>query len=49
MLSVNFNKNKEIRMAYNKFKRDGIFFNGIIFGGMVRDEIVATYNKSLFD
>lgn len=49
MLSVNFNKNKEIRMAYNKFKRDGIFFNGIIFGGMVRDEIVATYNKALFD
>lgn len=49
MLSVVFNKNKELRIAYNKLKRDGIYNNGIIFGGMVRDEIIASYNKSLFD
>lgn len=48
MTTFNFNKNKEIRLAYNKLKRDGIYHNGIIFGGMVRDEIIATYNKSLF-
>ena len=28
---------------------NGLNQNGIIFGGMVRDEIIATYNKSLFD
>lgn len=49
MLSVNFNKNKEIRLAYNKIKYHALFHNGIVFGGMVRDEIIATYNKTLFD
>ena len=49
MLSIIFNKDKEIRLAYNRLKSDGIKNNGIIFGGMVRDEIIATYNKSLFE
>lgn len=40
---------KEKRFAYNHIKLMGIRINGIIFGGMVRDEIVATYYKSLFD
>lgn len=49
MLSTNIYLNKEIRIAYNKLKMDGLLCNGIIFGGMVRDEIIATYNKTLFD
>jgi len=49
MSSTIFNQLKEIRAAYSILKLAGIEQNGIIFGGMVRDEIIATHNKSLFD
>ena len=41
--------NKEKRSIYNILKSIGIIHNGIIFGGMVRDEIIASHYKSLFD
>jgi hypothetical protein len=41
--------NREKRSLYNKLKLIGIRNNGIIFGGMVRDEIIASHYKSLFD
>lgn len=41
--------NKERRYAYNYIKFIGVRRDGIIFGGMVRDEIIATHYKSLFD
>lgn len=40
---------REKRMAYNFIKRLGIAEDGIIYGGMVRDEIIATYYKTKFD
>jgi hypothetical protein len=49
MLKVKSFMNKEKRYAYNHIKYLGINRNGIIFGGMVRDEIIATHYKSLFD
>lgn len=49
MEKVSINMNKERRTAYNRIKRMGLDEQGIIYGGMVRDEIVANYNKSLFD
>lgn len=48
-MSIIFNKDKEIRVAYNALKHIGLNQNGIIFGGMVRDEIIATHNKALFN
>lgn len=41
--------NKEKRALFNNIKRMGIRDNGIIFGGLVRDEIIATYNKKLYN
>jgi hypothetical protein len=41
--------NKEKHSLYNKLILIGIRNNGIIFGGMVRDEIIASHYKSLFD
>jgi len=49
MTKVSIILNKEKRAAYNSIKLMGININGIIFGGMVRDEIIATHYKSLFD
>ena len=50
MLKVHSIIDKEKRYAYNYIKLMGITrMNGIIFGGMVRDEIVATHYKSLFE
>ena len=43
------NLNKETRYAYNMIKMLGINNDGIIYGGMVRDEIIATHHKLLFD
>ena len=40
---------REKRMAYNYIKRLGIAEDGIVYGGLVRDEIIATYNKTKFD
>jgi len=41
--------NKEKRHAYRAIKYLGIDENGIIYGGMVRDEIIATHYKTKFD
>ncbi len=49
MTKVNIIMNKEKRFAYNYIKLMGVNVDGIIFGGMVRDEIIATHYKSLFD
>lgn len=49
MEKVSINMNKERRAVYNLIKRMGLDEHGLIYGGMVRDEIVATYNKSVFD
>lgn len=49
MPKVNIIINKEKRIAYNHIKKLGINNDGIIFGGMVRDEIIATHYRSLFD
>lgn len=49
MQSPNMISDKEKRMAYNYIKRLGIAEDGIIYGGLVRDEIIATYYKTKFD
>jgi hypothetical protein len=49
MHRVMINMNREKRALFNSIKRLGIAEDGIIYGGMVRDEIVATYYKSVFD
>jgi hypothetical protein len=46
---TSFNLNKEKRFAFYAIKMIGINENGIIYGGMVRDEIIATHFKSKFD
>lgn len=40
--------NGEKRAAYNQLKRIGLNIEGVIFGGMVRDEIIGTHYSSLF-
>lgn len=50
MLSqIDYNRSKELRMAYSKLRNQVIHNDGIVFGGMVRDEIIATYNKTKFE
>lgn len=49
MENIRFNMNKEKRAIFNKIKWLGIKNNGIIYGGLVRDEIIATHNKKKFD
>ncbi len=49
MIRNMINLNKETRYAYNMIKMLGINNDGIIYGGMVRDEIIATHHKLLFD
>jgi hypothetical protein len=49
MQRVSINENKEKRAIFNNIKMIGINEDGIVYGGMVRDEIIATHYKSLFD
>ena len=49
MYRISFNINKEKRIVFNNIKMLGINEDGIVYGGMVRDEIIATHYKSLFD
>lgn len=49
IVKIRINIKKEMRALYNKIKKSGLEQNGIIYGGMVRDEIISTYYKSLFD
>lgn len=43
------NLNKEKRVLFNIIKMMVINCDGIVYGGLVRDEIIATHYKSLFD
>ena len=43
------NLNKEKRILFNIIKMMVINCDGIVYGGLVRDEIIATHHKSLFD
>ena len=43
------NLNREKRLLFNIIKMMVINCDGIIYGGLVRDEIIATHHKSLFD
>jgi hypothetical protein len=49
LTSVTINLNKEKRVLYNNIKHYGIAKNGIIYGGMVRDEIIATHYRDVYD
>lgn len=49
MQRVSININRERRVAFNAIKLEGLNQEGLIYGGMVRDEIIAKYNKTLFD
>jgi hypothetical protein len=49
MQRVSINGNKEKRAIFTNIKMIGIDEDGIVYGGMVRDEIIATHYKSLFD
>ena len=49
MQRVSINISKEKRIAYNAIKMAGINEGGLVYGGLVRDEIIAKYNKTLFD
>lgn len=49
MQRISINMNKEKRIAFNTIKMLGINEEGLVYGGMVRDEIIAKYNKTLFD
>ena len=47
--TVTINLNREKRVLYNAIKHCGIAQNGIIYGGMVRDEIIATHFRDVYD
>ena len=47
--TISINLTKEKRRIYSLIKKCGIADNGIIYGGMVRDEIIATHYKEMFD
>lgn len=49
MLHISTNINKEKRYMYNYVKNIGLAHYGIIYGGLVRDEIIATHYRELFD
>lgn len=49
MQNISVNMYKEKRYLFNFIKNIGISNDGIIYGGMVRDEIIATHYKDLFD
>ncbi len=46
--SININLEKEKRALVNHIKKLGLNNNGIIFGGLVRDEIIATHYREKF-
>lgn len=46
--TINITYGKEKRALVNRIKRFGLDNNGIIFGGLVRDEIIASYYKDEF-
>ncbi len=45
---ITINYDKEKRLLINKIKKIGLSLDGIIFGGMVRDEIIATHYRQEF-
>jgi hypothetical protein len=47
--NARINLNREKRYAFHMIKMIGINENGIVYGGMVRDEIIATHYKLKFD
>ena len=49
MYRISINMDKEKRAVCNSIKMFGINEEGIVYGGMVRDEIISTYYKSIFD
>jgi hypothetical protein len=49
MMRQTINLNKEKRLLFTIIKMTVINCDGIIYGGLVRDEIIATHHKSLFD
>jgi hypothetical protein len=49
MMRQMINLNKEKRVLFNIIKMMVINCDGIVYGGLVRDEIIATHYKSLFD
>lgn len=46
--SININYGKEKRCFVNKIKKLGLSRNGILFGGLVRDEIIASHYREEF-
>ncbi len=46
--TINFNYAKEMRTYINKIKNIGFKHAGIIFGGLVRDEIISTHYRQMF-
>jgi len=46
--TINFNYAKEMRTYINKIKNIGFKHTGIIFGGLVRDEIISTHYRQMF-
>jgi len=49
MMRQTINLNKEKRYLFNIIKMMAINCDGIIYGGLVRDEIITSHHKSLFD
>jgi len=49
MMRQTINLNMEKRYLFNIIKMLVIECDGIIYGGLVRDEIIATHHKSIFD
>jgi hypothetical protein len=47
-MNIEYIHKKEMRNMINTIKSYGLNENGIIFGGLVRDEIIATHYRSLF-
>lgn len=43
------NLNKEKRYLFNIIKMMAINYDGIVYGGLVRDEIITSHHKLLFD
>lgn len=48
-VSVNINVLKEKKAIYSCVKKQAFKYDGIIFGGMVRDEIISEHHKKKFD
>jgi len=47
-VSIGMNYDKEKRLLINAIKKIGLGLNGIIFGGVVRDDIIATHYRQEF-